>query len=417
MAGQVVVLILQLSLTAAIQAALENNAGVGIGEQQKIQAQARVQEQRSMVLPNLNGIVSHTDQTINLGSRGLGFPGLPHRAGPFGDTEIRVQFSEPLDLTLIRRYQSARRAADSSQFDLDALRNRVAATVARLYFGIQGANAFVDAARAQIELDQSLLKLAKDRQDVGVGTALDVTRAESRLTNDQYRLLQTQNDLRGAGLQLLRAMGQRLDTRLELSDSLQPSLAPVTTAAEAIEVAFRNRSELKSEESKLEGAKLTFGAARAELLPNLQSFADYGNSGTAGTSFIPTRTVGVQLNVPLFDSGRRAAHRKSAASQLRQAEIHAKDVRDEIELEVRLALDNLASAQEQFQAAEQSVRLAQEELELSRLRFEAQITTQIDVLTAQAEIANARSRRVNALLTLKTAEIEYRRATGLEMRQ
>src|SRR5262249_45529094 len=202
-----------------------------------------------------------------------------------------------------------------------------------------------------------------------------------------------------------------------LSDSLQPSVAPITTTAQAIELAFRSRPELKSEENKLEAARLTFGAARAERLPSLQSFADYGNSGTLATSFLPTRTLGVQLNVPLFDSGRRAAHLKTAQSQLRQAEIHAKDIRDQIELEVRLALDNLASAREQLQSAEQALTLAQEELELSRLRFEAQITTQIDVLTAQTEIASARSRRVNALLTLKTAEIEYRRATGLGMTQ
>src|SRR5262245_50785681 len=87
----------QLTLNAAMQAALENNAAVGTSEQQQIQATARAEEQRAALLPNVNGLISHTDQTVNLGSRGLDFPGFPfpHRVGPFSDTETRFQLSEP----------------------------------------------------------------------------------------------------------------------------------------------------------------------------------------------------------------------------------------------------------------------------------------------------------------------------------
>jgi len=81
-----------------------------------------------------------------------------------------------------------------------------------------------------------------------------------------------------------------------------------------------------------------------------------------------------------------------------------------------VAVDNLASNQEQLRAAEEVLRLAQEETDLARLRFEAQVTTQIDVVNAQAELAEARSRQVNALFALKSAQIEYQRATGLEIR-
>ena len=122
--------------------------------------------------------------------------------------------------------------------------------------------------------------------------------------------------------------------------------------------------------------------------------------------------VGVQVSVPLFDGGRRSAHAKTTGSQLRQTELHAKDVRDQIELEVRVAFDTLASARDQLTTAEQALQLAQEELDLSRLRYEAQVTTQIDVISAQAELAAARSRRVNALFAVKSGEIEYRRALG-----
>src|SRR5688572_9303724 len=110
----------RITVNDAIQAALENNANVQISMEQEVQAQARSREQRATFLPNFTGAVSYSDQVINLGSRGLDFPGLPSRVGPFQNTDARLQFSEPLDLSLIRRYQSLKRAAESATFDAEA---------------------------------------------------------------------------------------------------------------------------------------------------------------------------------------------------------------------------------------------------------------------------------------------------------
>ena len=406
----------KLSLSGAIQAALENNAGLQIAEEQQLQVQARSQEQRALLLPNVMGSAAYSSQTINLGARGIRFPGVPTTVGPFGTGDLRVQYTEPvLDLSLIRRYQASRRTADAADFDTQAIRNRVALMVSRLYFNVQRARAMEDAVKAQIDLDNSLLRLARDRQELGAGTALDVTRAQSRLSADRYRLIQSENDARTATLQLLRAMGDRPNAQLDLTDSLAGALMPSDSVDGAVAAALRNRAELKAEQGKVDAAKLSLAGSVAERLPSVQAFADYGSNGNRQT-FVPTNTVGVQLQVPLFDGGRRAAHRKTAESQLRLAEIRARDVRDEIELDVRVAADNLASAGEQLRAAEEALKLSQEELDLSRIRFEAQVTTQIDVVNAQAQLADARGRRVNALYLLKSAELEYQRATGVEIR-
>lgn len=404
----------KLSLSNAIQAALENNASVQIAEEQQIQAGARSQEQRAVLLPNVSGSAAYTNQTINLGARGIRFPGIPTTVGPFGTVDIRLQYAEPvLDIPLLRRYQSSRRTADASDFETQAVKNRVVVTVARIYFNVQRARATADSVKAQIELDNSLLKLARDRQEFGAGTGLDVTRSQSRLAADRHRLLQAENDARTAELQLLRAMGERPNTSLELTDSLASTMLTNETANEAVATAMRNRPEIKAAEKKVEAARLSAGGSKAERLPAIQAFADYGKNGNRQV-FVPTNTVGVQL--PLFDGGRRSAHRRTAESQLRQEEVRAKDLRDEIEFDVRVAADNLVSAREQLRAAEEALKLAQEELDLSRLRFEAQVTTQIDVVNAQAQMADARSRQVNAMYALKSAELEYQRATGLEIR-
>src|SRR5262245_50486306 len=105
----------QLSLSNAIQAALENNANVQITEELQIQAAARAKEQRAALLPNVNGTAGYVNRTVNLGSQGIRFSGfpIPTTVGPFGTFDVRAQFTEPvLDFSLIRRYQSARQSAD-----------------------------------------------------------------------------------------------------------------------------------------------------------------------------------------------------------------------------------------------------------------------------------------------------------------
>jgi outer membrane protein TolC len=221
--------------------------------------------------------------------------------------------------------------------------------------------------------------------------------------------------VRTAELQLLKAIGDRMDATLDLTDPLETDTVDSVDAARAVETAFMNRPEMRAQALKVESAGLGASATRAEWIPNIQGFANYGSSGNPD-SFVPTRAIGVQLNVPVFDSGRRRARRVIAASQLRQAEVRARDVRDEIELDVRTAVDSLASALEQLRSAERSLMLAQEELELSRLRFEAQVATQIDVINAQVELVVARTRNVNALFTLRAAQVEYERATGAPIR-
>jgi outer membrane protein TolC len=413
----------KLSLHDAIQSALESNADIRIAEEQQVQAGALQHEQAANLLPQISGTASYVNQTINLRALGIGVSNsllpaslIPSVVGPFSIIDARVQYSQPvLDFSLIKRYQSFRRSAGAADFETQAVRNRVAAMVAGLYFNVQRAHAMTESAQAQVDLDDNLLKLARDRREFGTGTGLDVTRAEARLATDRHRLLQAQDDVRTAQLQLLRAMGERPNTQFDLTDSLSASVLEPESPDNALALALRNRPEVKAFDQRVQAARLAVGESKAESLPSLQAFGNYGDNGTR-QDLVPTDAMGVQLQLPLFDSGRRSAHRQLSESQLKQAEIRAKDLRDQIELDVRVAVDNLASNQEQLRAAEEALRLAQEETDLARLRFEAQVTTQIDVVNAQAELAEARSRQVNALFALKSAEIEYQRATGLEIR-
>src|ERR1700685_744470 len=99
-----------------------------------------------------------------------------------------------------------------------------------------------------------------------------------------------------------------------------------------------------------------------ERLPSVSSFANYGTIGSGITSAFPTRTYGVTLRVPIFDGGRREGRRAEAESQLRQERVRSSDLKDQIDLDVRLALDELASAEDEVKVAAEGLTLAENEL-------------------------------------------------------
>jgi outer membrane protein TolC len=144
----------------------------------------------------------------------------------------------------------------------------------------------------------------------------------------------------------------------------------------------------------------------------LGAFANYGDLGSSVTNAVPTRTYGVTLKVPIFDGGRRDARRVESASAYRQEKIRTADLRDQIELDVRLALDSLRSADAQVKAAEDGLMLAQNELAQAQRRYKAGVANSIEVTDAQTRLDRARDNRINALYNYNVARIDLGTATG-----
>ena len=100
------------------------------------------------------------------------------------------------------------------------------------------------------------------------------------------------------------------------------------------------------------------------------------------------------------------------ASQYREEEIRTQDLRRQIELEIRLALDGLRSAGEQVKAAEEGLTLAEGELAQAQRRYEAGMTTGLEVTDAQTRLQRARDNRISALANHSLARIDLAAAMG-----
>jgi outer membrane protein len=410
---------LALTLKRAVEIAVspEGNTRLRLAEESVIQAQSRSAQARSPLLPKLDSYVSDQSLTRNLEAAGIGFGVLglqvPTFVGPFDVFDARVTASQNLiDISSFRSYQASKSGLASARSDRGNVMEQVAADVARAYLLSLRAEAQVEAVQADIELSEAILRKAEDQKEAGTATGLDVARARVELANQRQRLLVAQNNQSRSRLQLLRTMNLRLDTDIDLMDTLR--LIPVDPAFldAALNQAIANRQDLRAQQQREEMARLSASATSLERVPSLSLIGDYGTIGPAITNALPTRSYGVLLKVPVFDGGRRGARRVESESQFRQQHVRTEDLRQDIELQVRTAIDNLRSAQEQVQVAEEGLTLSDGELAQARRRFDAGVGTSLEVTDAQTRLERARENRIEALFNYNQARIDLGVATG-----
>jgi outer membrane protein len=413
--------VLELSLRRAVEIATspEGSARIQLATELTRQAQARSTQARAALLPQIDGSVSEENLNRSLAAFGLqlsspiaGFQ-FPSVIGPFTTFDARVSASQSVfDFSSIRRYQASRIAIQASKSDRANAEDEVGAQVAKTYLAALRANADLATAQANVELAEALLKQAESLKSAGTGTGMEVTRQRVQLANENQRLLVSKNERRRTRLQLLKAMNLRLDTEIELTDQL--TYVPVDAAMlEQVKAnAFNARWDYKAQLERQDNARMASSAVKMERLPSLGTFANYGSIGRGITNALPTREYGVSLRVPIFDGGRREGRRVESESQFRTERIRTNDLKDQIDLDVRLALDALQSAEDEVKVAAGGLTLAESELAQARRRVDAGVAISLEVTDAQTRLSRARDNQTAALFHHAQARIDLGQATG-----
>ena len=369
---------IQLSLKRAVEVAVspEGNTRIQLSGEALKQAQSRSAQARAALLPDLEASLTDRDQTANLAAMGITYQPCPFRAfssprssarSPPWTRALRLpracSTSARSDASRRPRW-GFRRPARTSTAPKSRWRRRWRAPTWRRSARMPTWKR----AQSDVTLAEAVLKQAENQKAAGTGTGIEITRAKVQLANDRQRLLVAGNQRTSARLQLLRVMGLRLDTELELTDKLAYVPVDAVTMEQAKAQALKERPDLKAQQEREANARMAASATKMERLPSVAAFGDYGSIGTGFDNALPTRTYGISLRVPVFDGGRRDARRAESASQYRSEKVRTNDLKEQIELDVRLALDGLESAEQQVKVAKEGLELAENELAQARRR-------------------------------------------------
>jgi outer membrane protein TolC len=134
--------------------------------------------------------------------------------------------------------------------------------------------------------------------------------------------------------------------------------------------------------------------------------------GNSAPTAIPTYVYEGSIQVPILTGGRIKAQIAKADLELKRIEQQRGQLQDQIAREVKDAVAELDSARNQVDVANQGLDLAQREVAQSRERFQEGVANNIEVVTAQDNLARAHDNQIDALYRYNQARADLARATG-----
>ena len=406
-----------LDLKSAVAYALENNftirqARERIRQQEGVEIQVQARQ-----IPNVSAGGSYTRNAQEISSYNP----------PKDDSwAVSLQARQVLFAGggVVASVKSARLAREAAVFELEGIINQQLLAVRTQFYTVLLAKEKIKVQEENVTLLEQQMKDARSRFDAGTTSNFEVLRAEVALANGQPPLIQARNDYRIAIEQLRQVLGFSTNygpnaTKVpEFVGTLDVGQPVSYQLPDALAAAHANRPELQRL-TRLENAgEQTVKANRAGYIPEIDLVGGYDwvrspvLSG-AWTNRLEGWTAGLQAQWAIFDGRATAGRVVQAKSQLAQTKLSLAEATLSVEVQVRQAYSSLIEAWELVQASVKTVGQAQEALRLANVRYGAGTATQLDVLTSQVSLTEARLNQLQADYGYNVALAAMRQAIGL----
>jgi outer membrane protein TolC len=228
----------------------------------------------------------------------------------------------------------------------------------------------------------------------------------------QQQLIAATNDFAKQKITLARIIGLSPRQEFEIADKTPYRPFPIPDIEVSVQRAYSFRSDYKAANERLVAAQLERSAATAGYFPTVDLAVNYGEIGKVPGDVLPTYLVSGTLNVPIFQGGKVHGDVLKAEAALRQARAQMADVRALIDQDIRNALLDLKSSNDQVEVAQSSVNLAEQALMQSQDRFSAGVTDNLEVVQAQEALASAHENLISSLYMSNLAKVSFARALG-----
>ena len=411
--GEVSPTALELSLDEAIQRGLKNNLGVILSSTQTATARAQRLSELQSLLPSVDFKATEAVMQTDLAAQGLRIPGFPTVIGPFGYTDLRASLNWSLvDVSSLRGYLAAKHNFAAAQLSADDAQNLVILTVGNAYLLVLADEAEVSSMQAQVATAKISLDQAVASHQAGTSPRLDELRAQVDYQTIQQRLIVAQDALAKDKLALARAIGLPLEQAFDLTDQVPYAPFDNLNAQALIQQAENNRKDLASLVEQTAAAEQQRKAAAAARFPTVKFNGDYGDIGVNVAHSHGTGDASVALSVPLFKEFALRGQAQQAQAQLDTDRARLSDRKAQIEADVRDALLDIASAQQQVQVVRSSRDLANEALSEAQERYKAGVSDNLAVSQAQQSVAQADQQYVSSLYRDNAAKLSLARALG-----
>jgi len=414
----------QLSLQDCIKIAVARNSTV-------LQAQYQAESQNARVLQAYGGLlpsVSAQGQFQYNQSTGIYYNGVYIPTGT--NTSRSYTAGVGADYTLFNGFanyatvNSAKSNGMSADLGFERAKQNAVYQTTQLYLTVFQNRDQLKVVQDNLKRDEQQLESIKEANTVGSASLADVYQQQVAVSNDEYQIVQAQNNYDKSRANLKFFLGISVADSISFADSEVKSDIDTTEFAQVnqkysqsallLERAYETRPDFQAANESVDATESQLTVAKAAYSPILSATTQYGFTGPRIGNLNQTKSFygGLTLTLPLFNGFQTQTNIQIADVNLKTAQQNLDVSRRQVQLDVYQAMLDLYASEKQYQAAVNGVASAQINLETAQEKYRIGGATLLDVLTADAGLTNALSNQVVAAYSYINAKQEVEFAIG-----
>jgi outer membrane protein len=262
---------------------------------------------------------------------------------------------------------------------------------------------------------------AQARYDAQVGTQIDRLQAQTALAQATLAKVRAESDWENARGKLALALGADVAQPLRLANwapwsrapDTPPDLGALRAHARAQHPRLRAaRAQIEALQAQLASVKAA-GRGSVSFSANAGHASNWGSNGTTTTvSNVPSTSLAVTATVPLFNARESNAQQTQVVAQTAAKEAELEALERDVDTLLWQAHRAVITSAKSVEASERLLTAANSTYEVAQGRYRAGVGSLLDVLTAQAALADGRRQRVAALVDRLTASTQLGLAAG-----
>ncbi|MBD3219040.1 MAG: hypothetical protein GF310_12265 [candidate division Zixibacteria bacterium] len=410
-----------LDVDSAVALALERNKTYLSALQDKVKAEGDIREAWAGALPTLTFDGAYT--------RNLELPELVFQDQRFkiGTTNnYRLGFT--LDQTLFGGGKVFNALVAARFYDKYA---KEAVKLARLQviYGTKEYFHSVILAQDNVGVAQDAVKTAEENFQVvqsqynqGLVSEYDKLRAEVELANLLPQLTSARNNANIVLTNFRYFIGYKSMEELSLEFDFEiEDTIPTPDLKKSIEQALERRPDYVGQDYLIRAIEKGIGIARSGRLPSLYFTASMSWEASiddmwpGGDDWIRSSSLGLNLSFPIFDGLESSGKVKKAKADYIKGSLEKQQIEDAIRIEVEEAIGSIEEAKKRLQWGQKTIDLAEEGLRVANLRFKNGIGTQLEILSAQQALTQAKTNYVQAIYDYQVSLAKYDKAVGFDL--
>ena len=405
------------SLLDVYQEAVAHDPALASATSQNRAAQEVIEQAKASYRPNVNFSAGASGSRTNVKFIGASVFRSAGRAS-FEGYNYQFEARQPIYRkdSLVQIDQSKVQVSQADK-QLHLTQQNLMLRTTQAYFDVLIAQDRIALIQAQKAAILSQLDQAKATFEVGTATITDVNEAQARYDLVVSQEIAAENEFEIAKRALQAITGKMPEKLATVKSDIQ--VAQLSQGMKDWQdVALQSNLNIQIQQDAVKLAEQEIERANAGHMPTLDAVASFTNTYSNGSpngfgSDLENTTVGLELQIPLYQGGAVTSRVRQAAYNKQRAQDDMELARRNTDLETQRAYLNLSSSIAQVKALDQALLSSQSQLDSTKLGYEVGVRTSVDVLNAQQQLFSAKRDLLQARYNYLVNIIRLKSASGV----